>query len=67
MLSNGKCVVRGRKLECTAVAAYLRDELKLDRGYLIRVGAGQSVNVSYQQLHALFDSLKAAGFATYTG
>lgn len=66
MLSGGKCLVRGEKLDCSAVAAYLRDQLKLDKGHLIRVRAGQSVDVSYQQLHALFDSLREAGFATYT-
>jgi len=67
ILSGGRCLVRSEKLDCSAVAAYLRDQLKLGRGHLIRVRAGQSVDVSYQQLHALFDSLREAGFATYTG
>ena len=66
MLSGGQCVVRGQKLACPEVAMYLRDQLKIETGRVIRVSAGRSVDLSYTQLHALFDSLHAAGFATNT-
>lgn len=66
ILAGGQCAVRGTKLQCVGVAKYLLEELKLDRGYLVRVGAGPAVKITYPQLQALFESLKAAGFATYT-
>jgi len=66
ILSNQRCLIRGKELGCAEVATYLREVLKLNPGHLVRVRANPSVKLEADQLHAIFDSLKKAGFSTYT-
>ena len=66
VLSGGKrCLVQGVELNCTDVVAHLREKLKLQPGHLIAVKADRSVG--FEQIAAIFDSIKAAGFTHKIG
>ena len=74
LAGGARCSVQGMELNCSDVAAHLRDKLKLEPGHpvgvhLVEVEANPTAKptVKYEQLRALIDSLEAAGFAMGKG
>ncbi len=66
LLAGGaRCRIQGVELNCSDVVAHLRDELKLPHGHLVSVEAHRPVR--FEQVVAVFESIKAAGYAHKTG
>jgi hypothetical protein len=59
LLQDGGCEVRTKKLACSDVASYMRDELKL--GPKIQCSIDASAAPSYESVQALLEALRGSG------
>ena len=59
LLQDGGCEVRTKKLVCSDVAAYIRDELKL--GPKVRCSIDSRAAPSYESVQALVEALRGSG------